>query len=103
MGGTGTSVLKILRNPNAPIGIVTSRQTHRPFKRLSQKFWFYGGGPQGKRLQHFMVWQNAQRAGLDVQSGRSIRFVAEWPRLRSGNVTIRKLDGYETTLSETQK
>jgi len=31
---TGASVLKILRNANAPIGVVTSRQTHRPFMRL---------------------------------------------------------------------
>src|SRR5262249_54045754 len=29
-----------------------------------------------------MVWQNAQRAGLDVQSGRSVRFMAECPGLR---------------------
>src|SRR5262245_31112768 len=34
MGSTGASVLKILRNANAPIGIVRSRQTRRPFMRL---------------------------------------------------------------------
>src|SRR6516162_513661 len=34
MGSTGASVLKILRNANAPIGVVTFRQAHRPFKRL---------------------------------------------------------------------
>ena len=28
-GSTGASVLKILRNANAPIGVVTSRQTQR--------------------------------------------------------------------------
>src|SRR5262249_5411177 len=34
MGSTGAPVLKILRNANAPIGVVRSRQTCRPFMRL---------------------------------------------------------------------
>src|SRR5262249_27920023 len=34
MGSTGASVLKILRNANVPIGVVSSRQTRRPFMRL---------------------------------------------------------------------
>src|SRR5262249_20303225 len=33
---------------------------------------FGGGCPQGKWLQHLVVRQNAQRAGLDVEPGRSI-------------------------------
>src|SRR5262245_18239931 len=34
MGSTRTSILEILGNANAPIGVMTSRQTHRPFMRL---------------------------------------------------------------------
>src|SRR5215471_4287668 len=45
MGGTGASVLKILRNANAPIGVVISRQAHRPFKRLLRSN--AGGGKTG--------------------------------------------------------
>src|SRR5262245_38117470 len=45
MGGTGASVLKILRNANASIGVVISRQAHRPFKRLLRSN--AGGGKAG--------------------------------------------------------
>jgi len=45
MGSTGASVLKILRNANAPIGVVISRQVHRPFKRLLRSN--AGGGKAG--------------------------------------------------------
>src|SRR5262245_2067114 len=44
MGSTRTSILEILRNANAPIGVVTSRQTHRPFMRLGSDA---GGGKAG--------------------------------------------------------
>jgi hypothetical protein len=47
MGSTGASVLKILRNANAPIGVVISRQAHRPFKRLLRSN--AGGGKSGER------------------------------------------------------
>src|SRR6516225_361432 len=47
MGSTGASVLKILRNANAPIGVVTFRQAHRPFKRLLGSN--AGGGKAGER------------------------------------------------------
>src|SRR5262249_16254798 len=45
MGSTGASVLEILRNANAPIGVVISRQAHRPFKRLLRSN--AGGGKAG--------------------------------------------------------
>ena len=47
MGSTSAPVLKILRNANAPIGVVTSRQAHRPFKRLLGSN--AGGGKAGER------------------------------------------------------
>src|SRR5262249_5365965 len=41
MGSTGAPVFKILRNANAPIGVVTSRQ---PFHRASPGWRGAGGG-----------------------------------------------------------
>ena len=50
MGSTGASVLKILRNANAPIGVVRSRQTRRPFMRLLGSDAGGGEAESGRRL-----------------------------------------------------
>ena len=55
-------------------GVITEMATGYPgYNSLVPKeFGFRGGSPQGERLQHFMVWQNAQHTGLDVEPGRPI-------------------------------
>jgi arylsulfatase len=63
-------------------GVITEMATGYPgYNSLVPKSAGSVGEVAGERLQHIMVRQNAQRARLDVEPSRAVRFVAKWPRL----------------------